>query len=289
MVPENDTQGWTYSAGVDVSETYDTAVPINSNGNQNLTVHDLITRLTPSLGVTGDSARLSGNLFYGPTIQHLHDPRQPERRQPEPQRRGAGDDNSRLLLRRRARVRGGAGDLQASTAPAGTTTVASSNAQLSTSFSISPTLHHSFGSVADASLSYTLSHTGLNANNQVPTATAQTVNQNYTTQAVDGSVSTGSDFGQFNDAITAQAGQSSGTGPLHGASEDYVFENTASYALSRSLTLTASIDTRTTITAAATRTGRRRDLETTASPGRPTPTAASPSASAISRAKARST
>ncbi len=238
VVPEAGTQGWTYSAGVDVSETYDTAIPISSSSG-NTEVHDLVTRITPSLGVTGDSSRLSGSLFYGPTINiyTIH-----------------GNQNGvSQNLNGAARatiipdfffvdVRAFAGEQAISgfNGPNGTTTVASSNAQLSTSFSISPSLRHSFGSVADAQLSYTLSHTALTANNQVPTSTAQSVNQNYTSQSVDGSVSTGADFGQFNDAISAQASQSSGTGPLHGA-YSYVFENTASYALSRSLTLTASI------------------------------------------------
>jgi uncharacterized protein (PEP-CTERM system associated) len=238
VVPEAGTQGWTYSAGVDVSETYDTAVPITSNGN-NTGVHDLITRISPSIGVTGNSARLSGSLFYAPSINiyAIH-----------------GNQNGishNLNAAATATiipdfffvdVRAFAAEQAISgfNGPNGTTDVGSSNQELTTSFSISPSLRHSFGSVADAALSYTLSRTSLNANNQVAASTAQSVNQNYTSQSVNGSVSTGSDFGQFNDAVTAQASQSSGTGALSGA-YSYVFSNTASYALSRSLTLTTSI------------------------------------------------
>jgi len=235
--PEGGTHGWTYSAGLDVSETYDTDVPLNTANNRQ--AHDLITRITPSIGVTGDSSRLSGSLFYSPSlnIYAFH-----------------GNQNSVGQNLNAAAtavvvpdfffvdVRAFAAEQAISgfNGPNGTTDVSSSNQELTTSFSISPSLRHSFGSVADAALSYTLSRTAFDANSQVATSTAQAVNQNYTSQAVNGSLGTGADFGQFNDVATVQLSQSTGTGALSGAHSD-VFTDTLSYAATRSLTATGSI------------------------------------------------
>jgi hypothetical protein len=66
------------------------------------------------------------------------------------------------------------------------------------------------------------------------------VNQNYTSQSVNASVGTGADFGQFSDVVAANASESSGTGALQGAHSE-VFTDTASYAATRSLTVTGSI------------------------------------------------
>jgi len=65
--PEAATQGWTWTAAIDASETYDTGVEVSSHGNT-VSGHDLITRISPSIGVAGDSARLAGSLFYAPTL-----------------------------------------------------------------------------------------------------------------------------------------------------------------------------------------------------------------------------
>lgn len=51
--PEAATQGWTWVAGIDTSETYDTGVAVISHGNT-VAGHDLITRISPSFGVSGD-------------------------------------------------------------------------------------------------------------------------------------------------------------------------------------------------------------------------------------------
>jgi uncharacterized protein (PEP-CTERM system associated) len=236
--PEAATHGWTYSAAVDASETYDTDVPISSGGS-NRQSHDLITRITPSVGVTGDSARLTGSLFYSPSINiyAFHG--------------NQNGFNQNLNAAATATVipdfffvdlRAFAGEQQISGygGPAGTTDVGSSNQALATSFSISPTLRHSFSTLANAELGYSFSRTAYAANSQVATTTAQAVNQNFTSQEEHATVSTGQDFGQFNDSVLAQATQSSGTGSLSGASS-YLLTDTASYAISRSLNVTGSI------------------------------------------------
>ena len=52
-----------YSAGIDASETYDTDAVNTDKGS-----HDWITQITPSLGVTADTARITGSLFYNPSL-----------------------------------------------------------------------------------------------------------------------------------------------------------------------------------------------------------------------------
>jgi uncharacterized protein (PEP-CTERM system associated) len=235
---EAGTRSWTYSAAVDVSETYDTDVPISSNGNSR-EAHDLITRITPSVGVTGDSAQLTGTLFYSPTVNiyTFHG------------NQNGIDQNLNAAATATVipdlffvDVRAYAAEqaLSGYNGPTGTTQVGSSNEALTTSFSISPTLRHSFSTVADAELGYTFSRTAFAANSQVATATAQAVNQNFISQEEFATVSTGQDFGQFNDSVSAQATQTNGTGSLSGASSD-VITNTASYALTHSITVTGSI------------------------------------------------
>ena len=237
--PEAATRSWTYSAAVDASETFDTdAATTSSNGNGRQTA-DLITRISPSVGVSGDSARLAGSLFYAPTINiyAIHG------------NQNGIDQNLNGAVTATVIPDLFFVDLRAFAAeqaisgyggPAGTTDTSSSNQELTTSFSISPTLRHSFDTLAYVEMSYTLSRTAYNANNQVATATAQAVNQNVTTESEQASIGTGEDFGQFSDVLSAQASQSSGTGALSGAHSDS-FSDTVTYAATRSLSGTASI------------------------------------------------
>jgi len=238
VAPEAATQEWTYSAALDVSETYDTAVPISS-GTGNRNAHDFITRITPSVGVTGDSARLTGSLFYSPSlnIYAYHG----NQNGVDQNLNGAATaevipDFFFVDLRAFAaeeQISGYAG-------PTGTTDVGSSNEALTTSFSIAPTLRHSFKTLLNAELGYSLSRTAYDANGSVAATTAQAVNQNIVTQEEHATLTTGEDFGRFGDSLAAQATQNSGTGVLQGASNETITD-TASYALSRTLVATGSI------------------------------------------------
>ena len=236
--PEAAAHGWTYSAGLDVSETYDTGVPVTSHG-ATTQGHDLITRISPSVGVTGDSSRLVGSLFYSPSlnIYAFHGNQN-------------GIDHS-LNAAATATVvpnfffvdlRAYAAE-QAITGfngPTGTTDVSSSNEALTTSFSIAPTLRHSFSTVANAELGASLTRTAFDANSNVAAATARTVNQNFISQEEHAVLSTGQDFDWFNDSLAANMTQDSGSGALKGASSDS-YSNTASYAVTRTLIVTGSI------------------------------------------------
>jgi uncharacterized protein (PEP-CTERM system associated) len=236
--PEAATHGWTWTAAVDASETYDTGVSVTSHGNS-VQGHDLITRISPSGGVSGDSARLAGSLFYAPTINiyTFHG------------NQNGIDQNLNGAVTATVVPDLFFVDLRAYAAeqaingfngPSGTTDVSSSNEALTTSFSVAPTLRHTFSSWATAELGYELSRTSYNANNNVPAATAQAVNQNVTTEQEHATVSTGDNFGRFNDVVSAQASQSSGTRALQGASSE-VFSNTLSYAVTRTLVVNAEI------------------------------------------------
>jgi len=236
--PEAGTHAWNYSASLDVSETYDTGVPISSGGN-NQQAHDFITRITPSVGVTGDSARLVGSLFYGPSANiYLYHGNQNNIAQ---NLNGAATitvipDFFFVDLRAFA----GEQSITGYNGPASTNTVSSSNEALTTSFSISPTLRHSFSTLASAELGYTLSRTAYDANNAVASSTAAQVNQNFTSQQENAILSTGEDFGQFSDSLSANATQSSGTGPQSGA-YSYNYSNSVSYAVTRTLFANGSI------------------------------------------------
>jgi len=232
------THGWTYSAAIDASETYDTGVPVSSNGGT-IQAHDLITRIGPSIGITGDSARLVGSLFYSPTlnIYAIHG------NQNNISHNLNADVTATVVpdfffvdLRAYAAEQA----INGFNGPANTTDVSSSNEELTTSFSVAPTLRHSFQTLANAELGASLSRTEISANNQVQTSTAEAVNQNFTTEEAHATVSTGEDFGQFSDSLSAQASTSSGTGNLQGATSSTV-TNTFSYAATRTIVLTASI------------------------------------------------
>jgi uncharacterized protein (PEP-CTERM system associated) len=105
---------------------------------------------------------------------------------------------------------------------------------------VAPTLRHTFSSWATAELGYQISRTSYNAGDNVPTNEAQTVNQNVTTQTEHATISTGDEFGRFNDVASAQLSQSTGSGALQGAVSD-VYSNTLSYAATRTLVINGEI------------------------------------------------
>jgi uncharacterized protein (PEP-CTERM system associated) len=238
--PEAATHAWTFSGGLDVSETYDTGLPIVSNGTERQ-AHDLITRISPSVGVTGDSSRLVGSLFYSPSvaIYAFHG------NQNGIDQNLNGSATATVMpdfffvdLRAYAAEQ----SITGFNGPTGTTDVGSSNEVLTTTFSIAPTLRHSFSSLATAELGYTLTRTAFDANGNAVTtpATAQSLNQNFISEQERATLGTGEDFGRFNDSLSAEAIQDSGTGALQGAHSN-VYTNSASYAVTRTLVATGSI------------------------------------------------
>jgi uncharacterized protein (PEP-CTERM system associated) len=238
--PEAATHGWTFSGGIDVSETYDTGVPIATNGNRYL-AHDLITRIAPSVGVSGDSARLVGSLFYSPAVNiyAFHG----NQNGIDHNLNGAATatvvpDLFFVDLRAYAAQQSIAGFA----GPGGTTALSRSDQVQTTSFSIAPTLRHRFGSIATAELGYTVTRTAFDAGGNVITTpgAAQSLNQTVITQQEHAVFGTGEDFGQFNDSLSAVAAQNGGTGPLKGAHSDSITD-TAAYALTRTLVVTGSI------------------------------------------------
>lgn len=237
--PEAGTHAWTFSGGLDLSETYDTGLPLPS-ASGNRVGHDLITRIGPSVGVSGDSSRLVGSLFYSPSanIYTYH-----------------GNQNGidhNLNAAATATVipdlffvdlRGYAAlqSISGFNGPTGTTVVNRSNQVQTTSFSIGPTLRHQFGGTATAEAGVTVSRTSIEeGNNAATTSTGQqSLNETSITQEERAVVSTGEDFGRLNDSLSVDATQGSGTGGLSTVHSSSI-SNSVGYAVSHAVVVTSS-------------------------------------------------
>jgi uncharacterized protein (PEP-CTERM system associated) len=222
-----------YSAGLDVSEIYDTNAVTSDKGT-----HDFITQITPSLGVIADTARLTGSLFYNPSaIFFVYHGNQNHVAQNLNAASTAVVIPDWLFLD----LRGYASEQAISglNGPTSTTTLSRSNSVLTYSFSAAPTLRHQFGGLAVAELGYTISYTTYNTGTTT-TPTQQALNQNTVTQGEHGLLSTGEDFGRLNNTLFANASQSTGSGLL-ATSHDNTITDTISYAISYSLSVNASV------------------------------------------------
>jgi uncharacterized protein (PEP-CTERM system associated) len=247
--PEAATHTFTYSAGIDVSETYDTDAVSSVNGKG---THDIITRISPSVGVIADSARVTGSLYYAPAVSiYTYHGNQ-----------GSIDQNLNAAVTAVAipdwlfldvRAYAAQQSVTGFNGPNGTTVLNRSNEVQSSSFSFSPTLRHRFGGLAIAQLGYTLSRTQYSTGNtfnvapqvlnQTGLTTAQvlqSLNQTSITEGENAFLGTGEDFGRVSDAITAVATQSSGSGTLTTARNTSIANNFG-YAFSEAVAVTASI------------------------------------------------
>jgi uncharacterized protein (PEP-CTERM system associated) len=225
-----------YTAGIDVSETYDTDAVNSDKGT-----HDFITQVTPIFGVTADTARITGNLFYSPSlvIFAIH-----------------GNQNHLAHNLNAAAtaivvpdwfyvdVRGYVADQAISSGygPGSSAALGRSNSVLTTSYSIAPTLRHQFGGTAVAELGASISYStyggyGTGANN---TASQLGLNQTSITEEEHALLATGEDFGRFNNALSADGSQSNGSGTLT-RSYDNTITDTVTYALTPELSVNGSI------------------------------------------------
>ena len=229
-----------YSAGVDVSETYDTDAVVSDKGT-----HDFITQVTPAFGVTADTARISGSLFYNPSLVvfAFH-----------------GNQNHIAHSLNAAAtaivipdwlfvdVRAYIADQQISGyyAPGAPSAPSSSNSVLTSGYSIAPTLRHQFGDTAVVELGYSLAYTSFggygntNTNTNTNQAAQLGLDQTSITEGEHALISTGQDFGRWNDTLSAAGSQSTGSGALS-TSHDNTITNTVSYALTDFLSVNGSI------------------------------------------------
>lgn len=229
-------RAFTYSAGIDLSEIYDTNAVTSDKGT-----HDLITQITPSFGVNAQTARLTGSLFYNPSANYyVYHSNQSYFAQNLNAAATAVVIPDWLTFD----VRGYAADQAISgfngPTTTGTTTLNRSNSVLTYSFSAGPTLRHQFGGTAIAELGYTISYTTYNANNNTPTPQQQALNQSTVTQEERGLLATGEDFGRFSNTLLADASQSSGSGTLT-TSHNNTISDTAAYAITYTLSVNASV------------------------------------------------
>jgi uncharacterized protein (PEP-CTERM system associated) len=221
-----------YSAGLDVSEIYDTSAVTSSKGT-----HDLITQITPSFGVTADTARITGSLFYNPSLLYFtyH----------SNQSHIAHNLNAAstavivpdwvfLDVRAYAAEQSITGYYGSGGAPA----LSRNNSVLTYSYSASPTLRHQFGGIAVAELGYTISYSAYSG---YGTSVAnQGLNQSAVTQEERGLIATGEDFGRYSNSLLADARQSSGAGAFT-TSHDNRITDTFGYALDYTLVANASV------------------------------------------------
>jgi uncharacterized protein (PEP-CTERM system associated) len=227
-------RAFTYTAGIDLSEIYDTNAVTSDKGT-----HDLITQITPSFGVNAQTARLTGSLFYSPSANYyVYHSNQSYFAQNLNAAGTAVVVPDWLFFD----VRGYAADQAISgfNGPTGTTTLNRSNSVLTYSFSAGPTVRHQFGGTAVVELGYTISYTTYNANNNTPTPQQQALNQSTVTQEERGLLATGEDFGRFSNTLLVDASQSSGAGTLT-TSHSNTITNTVGYAITYSLFANASV------------------------------------------------
>jgi uncharacterized protein (PEP-CTERM system associated) len=224
----------TYSAGLDVSETYDTnAVPSDKG------THDLITQITPSFGVNAETARITGNLFYSPSLLYFtyH----------SNQSHIAHNLNASseivlvpdwlfLDLRAYAAEQAISGYYGQGGAPA----LNRSNSILTYSYSAAPTLRHAFGGLATVELGAVLSYSAYSGyNNNTATAALPGLNQSSVTREERALVATGEDFGRVSDSLLADGQQSSGAGAFS-TSQNNRISDTIGYSINYELSVNAS-------------------------------------------------
>jgi uncharacterized protein (PEP-CTERM system associated) len=232
---------WIFTPSLDISETFDSAVQLR-NGRFG---SDFITRVTPGFSLTGDSARLTGNIFYAPQISiyakngNLNG---------VPQNLNASVTATLVENLLYVDLRGyaaqqsltGGQPQQLSTIP-----LSQQNNVQTASFSISPYIRHSFGGTGTLEIGYSIIRSLQNTNNEFiqPSSspfTQQAVNSNLTTQQEHASFTTGEDFGRLQNTLSLVATQYSGGGALSGAYNNTI-NNQTSYAVSRFLTVFGSL------------------------------------------------
>ncbi|MBU6497230.1 MAG: TIGR03016 family PEP-CTERM system-associated outer membrane protein [Rhodospirillales bacterium] len=233
-LPPASAHSWTFTPSLDVSETYDDGVVLN-NGR---TGTDFITRVSPGIAVSGDSERLKGSLFYAPGFDlfAIHgNQNRIEQNLNADVTATIVPDLLFLDLRGYAAMQSLRG---------GQTQATNGQGQVQTeSFSASPRLQHRFGGtgtlVIGGTITRSLSDSGKST---VPVSpfVAPNAGGDYTSYQENASFTTGEDFGRLQSSSSAIAIQYAGTGALAHAHR-LVFDEQLTYALNRTVALTAGI------------------------------------------------
>lgn len=225
---------WQFTPGIGVKEEWtDNALPGAGQPQASL-----ITIVTPTLAVSGQSARITGALTYAPSIYRYNNV-------PSQNRVGQNfNGNSHVTLLEEEMfldLRGFAAEqsLNAATPPPGTSPINKQNQGQSYSFSATPYVTHRFGS-------WGVVQTGVSVSDTVQSALAGnlpgTSNRSIQIGSVQetASFTSGENFGRILSNVNLSAAQESGNGPLRGA-----YSNTATYqagyAVSHAITALASV------------------------------------------------
>ncbi|MBV9813463.1 MAG: hypothetical protein JO326_11990, partial [Acetobacteraceae bacterium] len=241
--------GWTITPGIDVTQAYQSNGG-SSSGSNGRGTQAFTTTVAPSIAVTGESRRLSGNFFYSPQVV-LSD-----------------DGNSSTYIAQDFNGSGHAilvpetlfldasayGFLQSYFSNATQNTVINpyQNNQVPTyTFNVSPYLQHRFGGDGVAEIGYAAQYStfGSVQNSTIPGFIPGTVVTNPNATISNSSLlsnsehvafTTGENFGRFNGTAQAVATQDSGSPLYQGAhSETELLE--LGYALNRFVTPIATI------------------------------------------------
>lgn len=229
--------GWTTFATLGVDGAYSDGIQDRSGK----TGPSIYTTVTPSLGIQGDSQRLSGSLFYAPQLQQYLTPS--SERAISQNLNASGHltimpELAFIDLRAATGVQSRSGGL----GPNGTTTLSPQDQLQTTSLSIAPHLQYRFDTFGQAQLGYTVNKTVISGTQPAVVSPFETpqANQNLISTTPYFSFNTGEDWGRINGSLVVKHTQNDGQGVLL-----HSFQNTetvsGAYALSRLWALTGSI------------------------------------------------
>ena len=235
--PAAESPAWTFTPTLDVSETYDDGTPLR-NGH---TATDFLTQVTPGIAITADSVRVTGSLYYAPSVNLYAN----HGSQNQIQQNLNGSATVTVvpdLLFIDLRGYASQSSLSGGQTQIGNTYVGAQNQVNNTSFSIAPYLRHRFGGTGTLVVGYSLARTTQELTNATPQAASlyPSSNGNVTTQQENASFTTGENFGRIQNTASVVAIQYAGTGSLQGAYNNTV-NDAVQYAVNRLVALTASI------------------------------------------------
>ena len=231
--------GWTTYSSLGIDGAY-------MDGTRNLTGAgrdgaSIYTTITPSFGIQGDSQRLSGSLFYAPTLQQYLSPSND--RSLSQNLNGSGHvtvmpELAFIDLRAASGMQSRAGGL----GPNGTASLSQQDQVQTTSLSVAPHLQYRFENLGQAQLGYTISKTNISGSQPAVASpfVSPNSNQNLVSTTPYLNLTTGSDWGRFNGGLAVKHTSNDGQGVLA-----HSFQNTetlsGTYALSRLWALTGSL------------------------------------------------
>jgi uncharacterized protein (PEP-CTERM system associated) len=232
--PAPSERAWTFTPSLDISETYDSAV-LTPRGSKS----DFITRVSPGFALQVATPRLTGSGYYSPTA-NIYASNGSQNAITHNLNAAATATLVEDLLFADLRGYAAVQPILGGFVYPGST--GNTYDQMQTeSFSISPYLRKRFGDTATVVAGYSLSRTMngyLDRRNTTPLIGG--LAGNYTGHHEHASITTGSDFGRIMASLAAVASQYEGSSLYDGAHNE-TFTLSTGYAVTRTVTLTASI------------------------------------------------